>query len=359
MTSAANRQHPKQPSAMAVVGRQQDPSRKDTQRFLTALALGLMLWLAGWLVLIAGQLGKAHPDNVWVEEAYALKLAAAERLRGREKVLLVGGSATMFGVDSAQLAEHLGKPVVNLGVNAGLGTYAVPELVDNVLEPGDLVVMPLEYRLLLWDGVPSYVTLSWGLAHPETLLHWSPKTLLWGLWSLPLERVLQGYKSFDRAAVKRGPYGVHNLNPWGDQTNTASTLRTDAQRQALINQPPERYDALYGESTLGLDEWHHWWQRWQARGVCLVVVPPPFLYVADYASQSFTALFDGVPDRVAARGVPYLGHPSDGFFSVEAMFDTNYHLTAESRAAFTDRLATSLRSGDLNCLAQYSRQDAH
>jgi hypothetical protein len=126
MTSAANRQHPKQPSAMAVVGRQQDPSRKDTQRFLTALALGLMLWLAGWLVLIAGQLGQAHPDNVWVEEAYALKLAAAERLRGTEKVLLVGGSATMFGVDSAQLAEHLGKPVVNLGVNAGLGTYAVP-----------------------------------------------------------------------------------------------------------------------------------------------------------------------------------------------------------------------------------------
>ena len=359
MTSAANRQHPKQPSAMAVVGRQQDPSRKDTQRFLTALALGLMLWLAGWLVLIAGQLGKAHPDNVWVEEAYALKLAAAERLRGREKVLLVGGSATMFGVDSAQLAEHLGKPVVNLGVNAGLGTYAVPELVDHVLEPGDLVVMPLEYRLLLWDGVPSYVTLSWGLAHPETLARWSPKTLLWGLWSLPLERVLQGYESFDRAAVKRGPYGVHSLNPWGDQTNTASTLRTDAQRQALINQPPERYDALYGESTLGLDEWHHWWQRWQARGVCLVVVPPPFLYVADYASPSFTALFDGVPDRVAARGVPYLGHPSDGFFSVEAMFDTNYHLTAESRAAFTDRLATSLRSGDLNCLAQYSRQDAH
>ena len=104
-----------------------------------------------WVALIAGQLGNAHPDNVWVKEAYALKFAAAEKLRGQRKVLR-GGSATMFGVDSQQLGLELthGEP----GVNAGIGSYEVPAQVDRWIEPGD-VGMPLEYRLLLGTGCPA------------------------------------------------------------------------------------------------------------------------------------------------------------------------------------------------------------
>ncbi|MAB86845.1 MAG: hypothetical protein CML51_06045 [Rhodobacteraceae bacterium] len=330
-------------------------SRKSHGRFFIALAVGLMLWLMSWVVLIMGQLGRAHPDNLWVKEAYALKLAAAERLIGQGKVLLVGGSATMFGADSLQVAEGLGRPAVNLGVNAGLGSYEVPRLVDYVLEPGDVAIMPLEYRLLLWDGVPSYVTLSWALEHPEALTRWRLKTVLRGLTSLPLDRVLQGYRKFDRTSLPQGPYGAHNLNARGDQMNTAASLRTDLQQQALQDLPPEHYDTLYDQSSLGLDEWEYWWQRWQLRGVCVVVVPPPFLFVSGYATPSYKKFFDGVPARVMERGVRYIGHPSDGFFPVEAMFDSNYHLTEESRADYTEWLIAALHSDDLNCLPEVPR----
>jgi len=309
------------------------------------------------MLLIAGQLGRAHSDNAWVREAYQLKIAAAERLRGIEKVMLVGGSATMFGVDSEQLAADFGEPVVNLGVNAGIGTYAVPQLIDHVLERGDLVVMPLEYRLLLWDGVPSYVTLSWALEHPEALSRWRLKTFVWGLWSLPVDRVFQGYLG-NSVSPSRGPYGTHNLSALGDQTNTARSLRTDAQLRALQALPPERYDNLYTTSILGLEEWSFWWKRWQARGACLVVVPPPFMFVTDYNTAAFSAFFDGIPARVRERGVSYLGHPSDGFFSVEAMFDTNYHLTAESRLEYTAWLAGTLHSRDLRCSEATIRGDS-
>lgn len=300
------------------------------------------------MLLIAGQLGRVHSDNVWVNEAYRLKIAAAKQLRGAEKVLLVGGSATMFGLDSEQFAAEFGKPAVNLGVNAGIGSYEVPYLIDQVLERGDLVVMPLEYRLLLWDGVPSYVTLSWALEHPEALSRWRLKTFVWGLWSLPVDRVFQGYLGFN-ARSSKGPYGIHNLTALGDQINAATSLRTNAQLRALQALPPERYDALYSKSSLGLEEWSHWWRRWQARGACLVVVPPPFMFVADYNTAAFSAFFDAIPGRVREQGVSYLGHPSDGFFPVEAMFDTNYHLTAESRVVYTQWLAETLQSRDLKC----------
>ena len=234
----------------------------------------------------------------------------------------------------------------------------MPARVDQLIEPGDVVVMPLEYRLLLWDGVPSYVTLSWALEHPETFSRWSAKSLVWGLWSLPLKRVVEGYLNTDVRHRPRGPYGAHRLDQWGDQTQTASKSRSDAQRQALAAQPAERYDELYADTSLGLAEWGYWWRRWKSRGACLVVVPPPFMTLPAYESSTFKAFFDSVPGRVSQQGVTYLGHPRDGFFPVEAMFDTNYHLTDESRDLYTRRLIASLRSSNLSCLPETSRGDA-
>ena len=318
-------------------------------KFIAAFLLGAMAVVLSWMALIAGQLGNAHPDNVWVKEAYALKFAAAEKLRGQRKVLAVGGSATMFGVDSQQLGLGLGLPVVNLGVNAGIGSYELPAQVDRWIEPGDVVVMPLEYRLLLWDGVPSYVTLSWALEHPEALARWQLKTAFWGLLTLPLERVMQGYLGLDLLSLPKGPYGAHKLNALGDQQHTGAQDRSVEKLRALAQLPPERYDEWYAQSEVGLTAWQHWWARWRSRGACLVVVPPPFMTVPAYDTAAYTAFFDAIPYRVTARGVPYLGHPSDGFFPLEAMFDTNYHLTAESRATYTQWLTDALRASDLNC----------
>ena len=219
----------------------------------------------------------------------------------------------MFGVRSPDLERAFDLPTVNLGVNAGLGTYEVPARVDKWIEPGDLVVMPLEYRLLLWDGVPSYVTLSWALEHPETLRRWSAKSLVWGLWSLPLKRVFEVYL-IQAMPGGLGPYGAHRLDQWGDQTRTAATFRSDAQRQALADLPAERYDELYAVTSTGLDEWHYWWRRWKSRGACLVVVPPPFMRSPAYESPSFSAFFDAIPQRVMQRGVTYLVIPEMVFF---------------------------------------------
>ena len=82
------------------------------------------------------------------------------------------------------------------------------------------------------------------------------------------------------------------------------------------------------------------------------------MFVSAYQTDRYSAFFDGVPHRVEERGVRYLGHPKEGFFPVEAMFDTNYHLTTESRAVYTRWLAGALRSADLGCLPGIAQEDA-
>ena len=47
--------------------------------FLKGILGGGALVLALWVVLWAGQLGKAHPNNQWINEAIAYKTQASPR----------------------------------------------------------------------------------------------------------------------------------------------------------------------------------------------------------------------------------------------------------------------------------------
>ena len=94
-------------------------SETSSRGFLRGALLGLALVGGLWLLMLAGQLGSPVPGTHWVEKAYEYKLAQANTIQ-QPKVLVVAGSAAMFGVDSTAVAEALGRPVVNLGVNAGI-----------------------------------------------------------------------------------------------------------------------------------------------------------------------------------------------------------------------------------------------
>ena len=81
--------------------------RSGAVYYVAWVLFGCAIWLLLWLTFVAGQLRQAHPDNMWVKEAYALKLGVAEQYIGQKKLLVVGGSASMFGVRSPILSAPL------------------------------------------------------------------------------------------------------------------------------------------------------------------------------------------------------------------------------------------------------------
>ena len=306
--------------------------------FLGGLCIGVCCWAGSWILLIAGQVGNRHPDNDWVYSAYQLKKAAVGRLDNREKILVVGGSASMFGVDSALLSTILGKPALNFGTNAGLGPHVIARSVDSEIHDGDVVLMPIEYRLLLWDGLPSYVTITWTLQYPQTFADWSLKTKLYALFSTPLSRVVEGYLMHPPVNLS-GPYGAHRLNSLGDQTGSSSAERTDRQAERIRRVPEDDFVERYSQTVHGLRIWSAWWQKWRERGACVLVVPPPFHIEFSLSNDDYRSFFSEVPDRVSAYGVHYMGTPLDFIFSYDDMFDTSYHLASEARDTYTRKIA--------------------
>ena len=50
-----------------------------------------------------------------------------------EKIVLIGGSSLAFGLDSKKLEEYVGKPVVNYGLYATIGTKAMLDMSKNYI----------------------------------------------------------------------------------------------------------------------------------------------------------------------------------------------------------------------------------
>lgn len=69
-----------------------------------------------------------------------------ERLTGieEEKIVVIGGSSVAFGLDSTVLESYTGRPVVNFGLYAALGTKVMLDLSRPGISEGDIVILAPE-----------------------------------------------------------------------------------------------------------------------------------------------------------------------------------------------------------------------
>lgn len=63
------------------------------------------------------------------------------------KIVFAGGSNLSFGLDSTMIQRATGCPVINMGMNGHLGAHYIFEEIKPTLNPGDIVVVSLE-----WDA---------------------------------------------------------------------------------------------------------------------------------------------------------------------------------------------------------------
>lgn len=104
-------------------------------------------------LLAAACLGAAYtawlnPEITWLMQLRDVKQAAAER-KGPDRILLCGGSTVLFGLDSERIAQLTRRPVVNLGLHAGMGAPALLGFAAHFARPGDLLVLSVEPDLFM------------------------------------------------------------------------------------------------------------------------------------------------------------------------------------------------------------------
>jgi len=68
-----------------------------------------------------------------------------------EKIVVIGGSSLAFGLDAKLLSETLGKPVINFGLYATLGTKVMMDYAKDAIGEGDIVVIAPEMDAQTWS----------------------------------------------------------------------------------------------------------------------------------------------------------------------------------------------------------------
>ncbi|QIK36797.1 hypothetical protein GWK36_00935 [Caldichromatium japonicum] len=316
------------------------------------LAAGLLGLSLLWTGLFWSQLGHPLPETGWMAEVYAVKRAHAKALPS-PKVLVLAGSNALFSLDSGLLEADWGRPVVNLGVNAALGLDYLLRTAEPLLQPGDLVVMPLEYPLYQGDRFLNAQLIDYVIGQDPG--YWRSLPFferLSFIAQVPAARLIAGLRPpVESPPTPSGLYRAQYLDARGDYTHNDWSQLTAAER---VIAEQAHAQARLKRHTYGRDDradapgWQRlraFHQQLQRRGIGLWMVPPALMDQPSYHTDSVERhYYETLPERVRALGIPFFWDPYACMYPPEDFFDTPYHLTAAARTRHTRSLIAQLPS---------------
>jgi hypothetical protein len=120
----------------------------STALFAVAIGVILSLWVAAWPFLTLAFINHYDSsDAAWVEGLYQRKdlLASRHPIGTGGRIIIVGGSGALFGIDAELIERKLGVTTLNYATHAGLGAYIL-DRARTVIHPGDTVLLCPEYE---------------------------------------------------------------------------------------------------------------------------------------------------------------------------------------------------------------------
>lgn len=265
-----------------------------------------------------------------------------ERLTGleEEKIVIVGGSSVAFGIDSDLIETYTGRPVVNFGLYAALGTKLMLDLSRAGIREGDIVLLAPE---------PDPETLSLAFYGENTwravegdfsMLRYIPmqnKLSLFGsAFSYAQEKL-----SYALAGAPPRPSGVYasaSFDEHGDivYPREKNEMFFYYDKNKTVSLTPEIFSEDFIEYV------NDYIQFCESKGAKVYFSFCPINRLAlseDTTEETFDAYESYLTDRLDC---PVLGSVRDSVMEEGYFYDTNFHLNDAGVIAHTDRYVRDL-----------------
>lgn len=334
---------------------------------VTALLLGLI-----HLSVFFYQLGAPVQAEYWLYESAIVKHNLIAAIK-EPKLVVLGGSSALFGIDSTLLEHTLGIPTINLALHAGLPSKYLFDEAQQYLQPHDHVLLAIEYSLYtqlnpysLWF---TNQMMTW-----DTAFFWKLPSLekIRFILSVPMHRLVAG----TIAQVFRDRAGII------DKRRLASpeeVIQRHAQHVLKISGAQEVYSALnldrHGDVVMHLNRLivntdygltkpfvysERWWDEFR-RFVKFCRDRDIIVYYAwqsamknitlDFGSETVHAHLQNLTTHLHANQIQTLGSPQEYQYDRELFSDTAQHLTPIGRSIRTQALLHYLKQYPFPSLA--------
>lgn len=277
---------------------------------------------------------------LWVDNMLSKKLEMASNLPS-PKLVLAGGSATLFGLSARQMEQALGIPTINLATSAGLGVDYTLERTKEILRPGDIVLYPAEISVLLDEKHGYAFFINFILGKDRRYVQFLPllerlrvyaAVSCWSIGNDFLNADCQPHQESEAVGV----YHSRAINEHGDQTMNSSPVPS-----AIANLQPFTFTStLPTYNMTQVVQFAQWCKYHRIRFIL------GFSNTLDFPQYHGDSNFEAYSRRMlqyfASRQVEVLGTPTDALMPRQYFFDTIYHLTQEGVQLRTQRMLPAL-----------------
>jgi len=309
----------------------------------------LFLFFISWCALVFGQVGRTTASSQWVFDVYAKKSAISKSIK-EEKVIIVAGSNALFGCDSKMISEAFKKPVLNFGVNAGVLLPYTLYKAKEVINKGDTVLLPLEYPMYNYKGVPNSQMIDYIFARDiDAFFTLSLKEKFYMLWDITLKRVYEGYTSKTSKPVKSGLYGAHNVDENGDQTGATLQTKSKAISAELDVLVANKYGEKFDRDSLGFKYLKEFVSWCETKGAKCIFMPSTLMWFDSYKTDKKERWFyENIANVARSKGWKYIGEPYKYMYDKSFYFNTDFHLVESARKVRTTQMILDLRSSQVH-----------
>lgn len=308
-----------------------------------ACLLTLVVLLPGLTLGILNHYDSA--ETAWVNALYSRKeVIAARTLSGNHsRLVIIGGSGALFGVDGELIEKKLGWPTVNFATHGGLGAEYLLDRSKRILRRGDVALLCMEYGLWPQDGNainqiawPYFVT--YDTAFFRQL---GPKRSLRALYSVPLWEYWDSFHGWLTWARDRehhlkniATYYTANLSPNGDIRAFWPAKHAFTAVSGYI------YPSTQFETSTYLVDFSRWARE---NGVRVLWT---WANVMRPETPQGRAMDQPPPESINflnSLGFEIVGTPAEASYPRECYFDTEYHTQPYCRRVRTEHLIRNLR----------------
>jgi len=297
--------------------------------FVTGLFLALTTFYFYWL----SNVGYNHIATQWIKSFYHHKTEIVQKIK-EPKLLIASGSTSMFAFDSQRLSDQINMPVVNYGVAVGLGLKFILNKAKEQLKPGDIVLLPLEYKLYDDEHVPDKTLPLYLLDDPSyfevlpiiekiSIVLFTPTTSF-------IEFLTPAQGEFHKDL-----YNSKRLNDYGDMASIEMDriyIEHNVHKYSFPNVTPISVNARSRALITHFITWA------RSNNVKVIAMPPAIKHSIALADQKALTTKQHLYQFWESLGVDFIGRFDHFEFSKRHMFENPYHLNTQGRGLFMDAL---------------------
>lgn len=324
--------------------------------FISTLSSAIIFYVAALIMI-----GAPIRSEYWVNEMLIIKKHLVKQLVGEPKLIIAGGSSTLFGIDAEYVSQQLKMPVINFGLHAALPLEKILKEVSKIAKTNDSIVLQLEpgyynriEKLGTWQ-IENVI--AWDHSFWETMSYYEktqfltsiplstfgemvlataakeifPSIIRKRLNALDAEYVISKFNN--RPSPSSFEYSAYNLNNHGDMTKAEGSLYQGLEGD--IHNPSSLSDFTSKQLIVFV-------QEMKLKKIKVYFANAPYL-VSEYnldELRASEALFSKDFEKIGF----FIDKREDLTFERSFFFDTNLHLNTQGRSLRTELLISSLRN---------------